>query len=222
MVNAIIEKEGFSGPYVYQGTEYEKYQVMFSAQGYVDEYTNKEEFCTSFVIWPGLSLANELWQGVAYLLVLCYLFLGIALVADIFMESIEQITSKTTMVQIPTKDGVITVEKPVWNPTIANLTLMALGSSAPEIILSVSDTVGDLDAVPGELGPMTIVGSAAFNLMVISAVSIMSVDKVKFIFDVRVFAITAISSTWAYVWFYLVLSINTPNYVELWEALLTL
>lgn len=116
----------------------------------------------------------------------------------------------------------ITVEKPVWNPTIANLTLMALGSSAPEIILSVSDTVGDLDAVPGELGPMTIVGSAAFNLMVISAVSIMSVDKVKFIFDVRVFAITAISSTWAYVWFYLVLSINTPNYVELWEALLTL
>ena len=29
----------------------------------------------------------------------------------------------------------------VWNPTVANLTLMALGSSAPEILLSVIETV---------------------------------------------------------------------------------
>lgn len=44
----------------------------------------------------------------------------------------------------------------------------------------------------------------------------------KKIFDVRVFAITAVSSSWAYVWFYLVLAVNTPDYVELWEAWLTL
>jgi Ca2+/Na+ antiporter len=64
---------------------------------------------------------------------------------------------------------------PVWNATVANLTLMALGSSAPEILLSVIETVKDLDAIPGELGPSTIVGSAAFNLLVISAVSIVAV-----------------------------------------------
>ena len=29
----------------------------------------------------------------------------------------------------------------VWNPTVANLTLMALGSSAPEILLNVIETV---------------------------------------------------------------------------------
>jgi len=29
------------------------------------------------------------------------------------------------------------IETPVWNETVANLTLMALGSSAPEILLSV-------------------------------------------------------------------------------------
>ena len=28
----------------------------------------------------------------------------------------------------------------VWNPTVANLTLMALGSSAPEILLNVIET----------------------------------------------------------------------------------
>lgn len=62
-----------------------------------------------------------------------------------------------------------------WNATVANLTLMALGSSAPEILLSVIETVSKLGDCPGELGPSTIVGSAAFNLLVISAVSIYSV-----------------------------------------------
>ncbi len=33
------------------------------------------------------------------------------------------------------------VEHNVWNPTLANLSLMALGSSAPEIFISVIETV---------------------------------------------------------------------------------
>ena len=83
------------------------------------------------------------------------------------------ITSQTKIVKYTDIDGieqVMTVS--VWNPTIANLTLMALGSSAPEILLSVIETVSNLGKEPGELGPATIVGSAAFNLMVISGVSI--------------------------------------------------
>ena len=39
-----------------------------------------------------------------------------------------------------------------WNPTVANLSLMALGSSAPEIMLNVMEIVlGDFYA--GSLGP---------------------------------------------------------------------
>jgi solute carrier family 8 (sodium/calcium exchanger) len=170
---------------------------------------------------PGFQLSAIWVQGVAYLLILFYLFLGIALVADIFMESIETITSKTTLVTIPSAEGNIVIEKPVWNPTIANLTLMALGSSAPEIILSVSEVAKDIEAVPGMLGPMTIVGSASFNLMVISAVSIMAVTEVKKIYDLNVFFITVVSSTWAYVWYFLVLSVITPDEVTLLEAFLT-
>ena len=59
----------------------------------------------------------------------------------------------------------------VWNPTVANLTLMALGSSAPEILLSVIEIVGN-GFFSGDLGPSTIVGSAAFNLLIIVAVSV--------------------------------------------------
>ena len=97
---------------------------------------------------------------------------------------------------------------------------MALGSSAPEILLSVIETVINLGECPGELGASTIVGSAAFNLLVISGVSIYAVNEkndtnddrdttmpvgVKKINDMGVFAITATSSIWAYVWMYIVL-----------------
>lgn len=116
----------------------------------------------------------------------------------------------------------VEVYKMFWNPTIANLTLMALGSSAPEIILSVADTMGTLGELPSELGPQAIVGSAAFNLLVISAVSIVSVTEVKSVKMVGVFITTAVFSTWAYVWFFLVLVVISPGYVEMWEAFVTL
>lgn len=99
---------------------------------------------------------------------------------------------------------------------------MALGSSAPEILLSVIETVTLLEETPGELGPSTIVGSAAFNLLVISAVSVLAVGNTpKKIDDMGVFAITAISSIFAYVWLFIVLSVWTPDQVTMVEAILT-
>ena len=115
-----------------------------------------------------------------------------------------------------------TVKVAVWNPTIANLSLMALGSSAPEILLSCIETIQNLGSVPGELGPSTIVGSAAFNLMVISAVSIVSVDEIKKIDGLGVFAVTTIASMFAYIWMWIVLAGWTKNVVTIWEAVITL
>ena len=64
------------------------------------------------------------------------------------------------------RDGTVVERRVrVWNATVANLTLMALGSSAPEILLSVIGVVGN-NFEAGELGPGTIVGSAAYNLIV--------------------------------------------------------
>jgi len=99
-------------------------------------------------------------------------------VADIFVEAIEVITSKKEVIQVPDPSDhskMLDVTRDVWNPTVANLTLMALGSSMPEILLSCFSTVLDLEAVPSVLGPAAIVGSASFNLLVISAVSITAV-----------------------------------------------
>jgi len=156
-----------------------------------------------------------------YGLTLAYLFLGISIIADIFMEAIEVICSKTKQVKVSDKEGKeFTVEMPIWNPTIANLTLMALGSSAPEILLSIIETLNTLDKTPGELGPFAIVGSAAFNLLAISGVCILSVGEVpKKIFDLGVFAVTSIFSLFAYVWMNAVLSDGEITVQEAWLTL---
>ena len=82
---------------------------------------------------------------------------------------------------------------------------MAFGSSAPEIILSTLEAVKELGHPAGDLGPSTIVGSAAFNLLIISGVSILAVDDIKKIDDMGVFFTTAIFSIFAYVWLFLCL-----------------
>lgn len=107
----------------------------------------------------------------------------------------------------------------MWNPTVANLTLMALGSSAPEILLSVIGTLQDLNKRPPVLGPSTIVGSAAFNLLIITALSILAVgDEPKKVFDVGVFFVTSVFSMWAYIWIYLCLEVFTEEEVTLGEG----
>lgn len=181
--------------------------------------------CVSWAIIPGTSLINKGTLGFAYLVCLIYLFFGIAIISDIFMEAIEEITSEVKAEEFWDKETnqPVFVEKPVWNATVANLTLMALGSSAPEILLSVIGTCMDLEAEPPELGPSTIVGSAAFNLLIISGLSIMAVDETpKKIYDLGVFAVTSIASLWAYIWIFICLSVNTPGYVTLSEGWWTL
>lgn len=95
---------------------------------------------------PGFALLPRGILAITYGLTLCYLFFGISIVADIFMVGIEKITSKKRIVNVKNENGEIISQKKVlfWNATVANLTLMALGSSAPEILLSIIETVKNL------------------------------------------------------------------------------
>ncbi|CAI4229588.1 unnamed protein product [Auanema sp. JU1783] len=187
--------------------------------------------CKNGIIIGALDVSPR--NALIYLAGLLYCFLGIAIAADIFMCAIERITSATKRVK-KTKEHKQLVdnnqvddsefeEVQIWNPTVANLTLMALGSSAPEILLSIIEIVGN-GFKAGDLGPGTIVGSAAFNLFCISAICIVSVknSEVKRIEMFRVFVVTAFFGTFAYVWLVIILSLISPNVIEIWEALLTL
>ena len=139
------------------------------------------------------------------------------------MAAIEVITSKEKEVKVrkPSGETQIVVVR-VWNETVANLTLMALGSSAPEILLSVIEIMAK-NFNAGELGPGTIVGSAAYNLFVIIAVCVLVIPngesrKIK---HLRVFFVTATWSLFAYIWMYLILAYFSPGRVEIWEGFLT-
>ncbi|XP_043913309.1 sodium/calcium exchanger 1 isoform X2 [Protopterus annectens] len=169
------------------------------------------------------AFGDKIARATVYFVAMAYMFLGVSIIADRFMSSIEVITSQEREITIkkPTGETTKTTVR-VWNETVSNLTLMALGSSAPEILLSVIEVCGH-GFNAGDLGPSTIVGSAAFNMFVIIALCVYVVPdgEIRRIKHLRVFFVTAAWSIFAYTWLYLILAVISPSVVEVWEGLLT-
>uniref|UniRef100_A0A7S4LQM0 Calx-beta domain-containing protein n=1 Tax=Oxyrrhis marina TaxID=2969 RepID=A0A7S4LQM0_OXYMA len=183
--------------------------------------------CGSGVFLPlfsGEHSWNDGLRAVLYFLGLIWCFMGVAIVSDVFMSAIETITSKERKIKVKVAETgderVFRVR--VWNDTVANLTLMALGSSAPEILLSVIELISN-NFYSGALGPSTIVGSAAFNMLVITAVCVMAIPdgEVRYISGTKVFAVTAFFSVFAYGWLLIILVVITPDKVDIVEGCIT-
>ncbi|XP_059810744.1 sodium/calcium exchanger 3 isoform X15 [Hypanus sabinus] len=169
------------------------------------------------------SLGDKIARVIVYFVAMIYMFLGVSIVADRFMASIEVITSQEKEITINKPNGETnTTVVRVWNDTVSNLTLMALGSSAPEIMLSLVEVCGH-GFKSGELGPGTIVGSAAFNMFVIIAICVYSIPdgETRKIKHLRVFFVTAAWSIFAYIWLYMILAVFSPGIVQVWEGLVT-
>nr|XP_004539999.1 sodium/calcium exchanger 3 isoform X3 [Maylandia zebra] len=170
------------------------------------------------------SMGDKIARVIVYFVALIYMFLGVSIIADRFMAAIEVITSQEREIIIKRPNGETTTTTiRVWNETVSNLTLMALGSSAPEIMLSVIEVCGH-EFKSGELGPSTIVGSAAFNMFVIIGlcVSVIPQGEVRKVKHLRVFFVTTGWSIFAYIWLYMILAVFSPNEVQVWEGLVTL
>lgn len=169
-----------------------------------------------------LTTGDRIARGMVYFIALMYLFLGVSIISDRFMSAIEVITSQEREVTVKKKGVTNKIVVRVWNETVANLTLMALGSSAPEILLSIIEIYAK-NFNAGDLGPGTIVGSAAYNLFVIIAIciSVIPDGQSRKIKHLRVFFITATWSVFAYVWLYLILAFFSPGQVDVWEGVVT-
>jgi len=177
------------------------------------------------LIFPLGGEAEQHWNnGVRlclYLVLLLYSFVGVGIVSDMFMSSIESITAKKQVVKSRETGRYVTFK--VWNDTVANLTLLALGSSAPEILLSLVEIILN-NFNSGELGPSTIVGSAAFNLFIIISICMYVIPspEIRLIKEYTVFVITAVFSLVAYAWLVFIVQLSSPDVVELWEGVVTL
>jgi solute carrier family 8 (sodium/calcium exchanger) len=208
------------------GNMWLEYKPEFYGQSPDDNIPDSKGTCVGGMFLP--FVPGEFMWGrgahiVIFALLLIWSFLGVAIIADVFMAAIEVITSKKkTMVVMQTDSaGVkkkVEVEYLVWNETVANLTLMALGSSAPEILLSVLETMGTLEksTSPGGLGPGTIVGSAAFNLLAILSICVVAIPKGedRKIKNLETHTVSAIYSVFAYVWLFLCVKDNAITIVE--------
>ena len=177
-----------------------------------------------------LPIVNEItwpvwFRALLYLTALIYCCIAMFIVADIFMCSIDSITSKTREVIITGENGIQKhVKIPIWNGAVANLVLMSLGPRvAPLILLSLIGTLGN-GLEQDRFGPSLIVGSGAFNLFVISAVSVCVIPpgETRRVEKYSVFCVNMFFSIFSYLWLVLILMVNTVDKVDVWEAVLTL
>lgn len=105
--------------------------------------TSHKYVCDDNGIWMPFFNESQIplpLRATLYLLGLIYIFVGIALASDMLMCSIGCITRQT--ITKKTISGEVKVI-PMWNATVANLTLLALGTSAPEILLSIIEVTSE-------------------------------------------------------------------------------
>ncbi|KAF6155568.1 hypothetical protein GIB67_004562 [Kingdonia uniflora] len=186
----------------------------------------EHEKCESYFIFSGETSFGDGFRAFLYLVGLAYCFFGLSAITARFFRSMENVVKHTReIVDIDpsTNTNVVRREK-VWNYTIADITLLAFGTSFPQISLATIDAIRNLgELYAGGLGPGTLVGSAAFDLFPIHAVCVVvpKAGTLKKISDVGVWLVELFWSFWAYIWLYIILEVWTPNVVTLWEALLT-
>lgn len=184
------------------------------------------EKCESYLIFSGETSLGDNFRTFLYFLGLAYCFIGLSAITTRFFLSMENVvkhTRKVVEVDPVTKTETVRYEK-VWNYTIADISLLAFGTSFPQISLATIDAIQNIGKLyAGGLGPGTLVGSAAFDLFPIHAVCVVipKAGELKKIADLGVWLVELFWSFWAYIWLYIILEIWTPNVVTLWEALLT-
>ena len=106
-------------------------------------YLSKERLCQGQLSLPGLTTLSESFLGVALLLLLLYLFIGLSIVTEYMYEAIAAVTSTIDRLEIQDLDGKsMVIGQPKWNATIVNLSLLGVGSALPEIFLCFMSVLG--------------------------------------------------------------------------------
>ncbi|KAG8663535.1 magnesium/proton exchanger isoform X2 [Manihot esculenta] len=184
------------------------------------------ERCESYLLFHGETALDNGFRTFLYFLALAYCFFGLSAITARFFRSMENVVKhsrKIVEVDPDTNTEVIRYEK-VWNYAIADISLLAFGTSFPQISLATIDAIRNIgNLYAGGLGPGTLVGSAAFDLFPIHAVCVVApkAGELKKIADLGVWIVELFWSFWAYIWLYIILEVWTPNVITLWEALVT-
>ncbi|KAH0657419.1 hypothetical protein KY289_026167 [Solanum tuberosum] len=205
---------------------------MTSLGNYTTDSTNghsnilRHEKCDAYLLIHLETALGEGFRTFLYFLGLAYCFIGLSAITARFFRSMESVVKHSRTVETidPLTNTKIVKNEKVWNYTIADITLLAFGTSFPQISLATIDAIRNIGKLyAGGLGPGTLVGSAAFDLFPIHAVCVVvpKAGELKKISDIGVWLVELFWSFWAYIWLYIILEVWTPNVVTLWESILT-
>jgi len=199
----------------------------------MDDYENYDHYgyCPDGLwipTWPGWEdwgVGDKVGRGLIIFFVIIYLFFGTAVCVEKLLKSIEMMASKTEVVTVndlETGKDNSTVTR-VFKNTFVNVTLKAIGSAIPVIQLCSYEILAN-DFQSGDLGPSSVIGSAAFNLFIIIGLSISAFPnkdtrKVK---NLGVLLVAAFWTTFAFSWTVSVVGKISYGIVETWEAVLTI
>ncbi|XP_024526332.1 magnesium/proton exchanger isoform X2 [Selaginella moellendorffii] len=112
---------------------------------------------------PSLLLTQEeqRWRfgtrAFAYCLGLAYCFLGLAVITRVYMRALDSIVrhSRKSVHRDPITGLRIFSERRIWNPTVADITLLALGTCAPQVSLAVIDAFQHIGQTSGSYTPFS-------------------------------------------------------------------
>ncbi|KAK4441783.1 Magnesium/proton exchanger [Sesamum alatum] len=188
--------------------------------------SNNFRKCQSYFLFHYETKLGDGFRCFLYSLALAYCFIGLSAITSRFFRSMENVVKHTRTVRErdPCTNAMVVKNKKVWNYAIADIALLAFGTSFPQISLATIDAIRNLgNLYAGGLGPGTLVGSAAFDLFPIHAVCVVvpKAGERKKISDIGVWLVELVWSFWAYIWLYIILEVWTPNVITLLEASLT-
>lgn len=107
---------------------------------------SSQKTCENYLLFQGESSLSDGMRAFLYLLALAYCFLGLSAITARFFQSMENIVKHTReVVEIDpvTNTKVIRREK-FWNYVIADITLLAFGTSFPQISLATIDAIRNI------------------------------------------------------------------------------
>lgn len=102
--------------------------------------------CDTYLLFYGETLLPNGVRAFVYTVALAYCFIGLSAITARFFKSLENITKHTREVVTIDPDTNTPIEKhqKVWNYTIADITLLAFGTSFPQISLATIDAIRNL------------------------------------------------------------------------------
>jgi magnesium/proton exchanger len=101
----------------------------------------------AYLLFRGETLLPDGVRASLYTVALAYFFVGLSTVAARFFKSMEQIMrhSREVVVGVDPRTGAPVVRRgKVWNYTVADIALLAFGTSFPKISLATIDAIRNL------------------------------------------------------------------------------